>query len=71
MTSPRSFSSSKRVELAKCWPNASFENRILSCASYVTMLSGQCTMGVCTNVKVRLPMLSVSPVFTPSKPRSW
>ena len=31
----------------------------------VTMLSGQCTMGVGTKVRVRLPSESVSPAFTP------
>ena len=30
MTSHRSFSSSKRAELAKCWPKASLEKRICS-----------------------------------------
>ncbi len=35
-----------------------------SASEYATMLSGQCTMTVWVNVSVRLPMLSVSPVFT-------
>ena len=66
MTSARSFSSSKRLLVAKCWPKASFEKRMPSSGHQVTMLSGQWTMGVCTKWSVRPPMLSESPVFTPS-----
>ena len=45
-------------------PKASAEKRILSVVSYVTMTSGQCTMGAIRKVKVCLPEQKVSFSFT-------
>lgn len=47
-------------------PNASAENRILSTVSYVTITSGQCTMGAAMKVRLCLPVESVSPSLTMS-----
>ena len=45
-------------------PNASAENKVLSVVSYVTMTSGQCTMGAMIKVNVCLPVQNVSFSFT-------
>ena len=35
------YSSTKRSDVARCWPNASFEKRIFSSGMYETIDSGQ------------------------------
>ena len=45
-------------------PKASPEKRAPADVSNVTMVSGQCTMGIMAKRSSRLPRLSVSPSFT-------
>ena len=49
-------------------PNASAENSVCETVSYVTMASGQCTIGAMANARVWRPVQSVSPSRTSNAP---